>query len=136
MRATETDIALDDAAVRSVCAGADRVSGLLTKREFDTLGNVTAATKLKADVILDAVEARFGVRPATVWGAGPNPEHNNLRCIDVMITVGGGWFLFAASRDVQRDPIAFRGPLTSTNDVRFHTRRPGGTRPPLPQPQK
>ena len=91
MRATETDIALDDAAVRSVCAGADRVSGLLTKREFDTLGNVTAATKLKADVILDAVEARFGVRPATVWGAGPNPEHNNLRCIDVMITIDGEW---------------------------------------------
>ena len=91
MLPTDNDVTIDAGAAASVCGGADRISGLLTKRELDTLGSVTNATKLKADVILDAVEARFRVRPATVWGAGPNPEHNNLRCLDVMITIGGGW---------------------------------------------
>ena len=91
MLPTDNDVTIDAGAAASVCGGADRISGLLTKRELDTLGSVTNATKLKADVILDAVEARFGVRPATVWGAGPNPEHNNLRCIDVMITIDGEW---------------------------------------------
>ena len=91
MLPTDNDVTIDAGAAASVCGGADRISGLLTKRELDTLGSVTNATKLKADVILDAVEARFGVRPATVWGAGPNPEHSNRRCLDVMITIGGGW---------------------------------------------
>ena len=91
MLPTDNDVTIDAGAAASVCGGADRISGLLTKRELDTLGSVTNATKLKADVILDAVEARFGVRPATVWGAGQSPEHNNLRCLDVMVTVGGGW---------------------------------------------
>lgn len=92
MLPTDNDVTIDAGAAASVCGGADRISGLLTKRELDTLGSVSNATKLKADVILDAVEARFGVRPATVWGAGPNPEHNNLRCLDVMVTIdGGGW---------------------------------------------
>ena len=44
-------------------------------------------------------------------------------------------FLFAVVRDVQRNPIASREPLTSTNDVRFHTRPHAShwtpSRPPL-----
>ncbi len=32
-------------------------------------------------------------------------------------------FLFAAERDVQRNPTPSNKPLTSTNDVRLHTRR-------------
>lgn len=84
---------LDDAAAtESVCGGMDRPVGLLTSRDIDTLGSVTPATKLKAEAIGDAVEAHFGVRPATVWGSGPNPEHNSLRALDVMVTVpGAGW---------------------------------------------
>lgn len=84
--------AIDAAAVLTVCAGSDRQVGLLTKRDADTLGGVTPATKLKAEAILDAVEAHFGARPQTVWGAGSMPEHNSLRCLDVMITtLAGGW---------------------------------------------
>ncbi len=84
--------AIDAAAVLTVCAGSDRQVGLLTKRDADTLGGATPATKLKAEAILDAVEAHFGARPQTVWGAGSMPEHNSLRCLDVMITtLAGGW---------------------------------------------
>lgn len=88
----DLDALLDAAAIDTVCCGGDRPVGLLTKRDADTLGAVTPSTKLKAEAILDAVEAHFGVRPETVWGAGDLPEHNNRRCLDPMVTTkSGGW---------------------------------------------
>lgn len=93
MRDTTTDdVSLDTLAVVTVCAGGDQPAGFLSKRDLDTIGNVTDATRRKAEAILDAVEARFGVRPQTVWGAGSLPEHNNRMCLDVMVTTpSGGW---------------------------------------------
>lgn len=93
---TTFDDALDAAAEHTECGGAGvtipTVRGLLSTPEADRLGAVTAATRRKAAAILDAVQAEWGIRPATVWGWGPNPEHNNARCLDVMVTVGSGWF--------------------------------------------
>ncbi len=75
-------------------AGLLGVRGFLSTPEVDRLGPVTAATRRKCEAILDAVQAEWGIRPATVWGWGPNPEHNNARCLDVMVTTQtneSGW---------------------------------------------
>lgn len=47
------------------------------------MGNITSATMKKAEEVYSYAVSK-GHKPSYVWGWGPNPDHNNRRCLDFM----------------------------------------------------
>lgn len=59
------------------------ITATIPENIVKALGPVTPNTLLKAEAVWEHLHGK-DLQPSYLWGYGPNPEHNNRRCLDVM----------------------------------------------------
>lgn len=67
------------------CGASLRYAMAMAEEFVSQLGNVHPQIVEVCREVYAACDAKLGRHPKQVWGWGPNPEHNNSRCIDFMV---------------------------------------------------